>query len=412
MYKLFCFSVCLSMALQTPVYADDGQITPPKIFHHMMVQTVLDRLIPQIASIKSAKDAEKVFLPLFPKAKDQETLRKTLRKIGVFPSPVRLNRGIGFRQDGRLYTITYTNLYRGQVQFNDKVNWTYQPNNPISIQLESIQRFLEKSEKKSVVMSLILPEVNAAAGWIGVLIAIAGLFMGAAGNSSVQSYYIPLRTARYCIEQEKKAQTLSLEEKFANAKYCEEFEKLKPQLLGTATPSVAALPTNQSSTPIEVKSKCRKEGEDNQISEIKNIEKGITLKITTTFKGDDPVRIISESPNGMVIEYKLQDKKLVSGLTKVGTTEIFASRDPEYLKTLASDKERADELDRMKAYDADLKDMINPILLDCDNKAKATATANADKPASALAQELLSSDSPPRERHTVQGVERSSTSKK
>ncbi len=291
------------------------------VMSQILADMVLDRFLAEYSRFQTVGEYGQWLAEHFP-SRDRDFIKKQLSGKRKLPKLDRLNRGLALTVEKDRYTIEIVNASRGILRFNERYTWVYNPKSSLSQQFEVFRRALERKQTSS--LDLILPEAHAWA-WIGTVVA----FLVGAGLAPITTDVIT---------------------KFADASKAVE--------------------------EVEVKTKCRSEGDPDIVTEVESPDKSVKTRRTIKFgSGNRPTHVIEElihPPSDVRLVYTLDEKAGVvmvesnCGEVKCPSDKaVFLSRKKEHMELMTPEKIKA-----IDNFDEGLK-MIIPIIEQCDAKAKA-----------------------------------------
>lgn len=336
------------------------------VMNQILADMVLDRFLAEYSRFQTVGEYGQWLAEHFP-SRDRDFIKKQLSGKRKLPKLDRLNRGLALTVEKDRYTIEIVNASRGILRFNERYTWVYNPKSSLSQQFEVFRRALERKQTSS--LDLILPEAHAWA-WIGTVVAfLVGAGLAPITTDVITKFVYPWLKSFYC--DGKTPQT-----SYHTAEFCDSYFRWKdnnrPKL-----PAAEPVPdASKAVEEVEVKTKCRSEGDPDIVTEVESPDKSVKTRRTIKFgSGNRPTHVIEElihPPSDVRLVYTLDEKAGVvmvesnCGEVKCPSDKaVFLSRKKEHMELMTPEKIKA-----IDNFDEGLK-MIIPIIEQCDAKAKA-----------------------------------------
>lgn len=307
----------------------------------MLVQARLDQLFGAIARSKNAEDFYNSVSANF-SPRDRAFAKKSIKAL-KWPIKInRLNRGYAIELNNTKLTVSVESVTRRKYRFNDKVDWTYSPDNPLEIQLEVVARGLEN--KSASGFNPFFAEANAGfLSELAKLCAAAAVFSGFVTPYLTEwtlKWYRPSKVEEYCTSIERDVS-------YKDAEYCKDYYKWLDGIRAAKVTLPQAKPVDpqkaKSKEAVKLSNTCAPKAKDTKEMVIfaegdATVDKKIVrmkAQYTITFdKENKAIRLdhqVLQPVQGPVKTYEFKPKAEGSELVTISDTAgLFLSRDPKY----------------------------------------------------------------------------------
>jgi hypothetical protein len=341
-----------------PLAAHAQTVIPEKQVLQLFVDKALDDLLPRLQSAKNATDWEELLPPLA--KKDREFARAELAKIKKAIKFKRLNRGLSYEYGGRKFTVVMEDLHTRRVRFNNGIEFVYQPNNPLKVQIEVLARALD-TEHASV-MDWILPKAHALDPFtMAVVMGIIGLLLNNALNQPLNDYFGNVLYEKY---REWKCKDKTRETAYTDFTLCQKYFDWKDAVQKEQRmPDKVEGPTIKPNTTTDlkdIKKLCSSATDPDYYNEAVSADNKIRNSIRVKFKGKKVTKILFNSTSKPDWAHSAQETHLIfeldenGGLLKVidgETNQVLATADKSAIgkMTIAQLQENEDILKKVAA---------------------------------------------------------------
>lgn len=187
----------LAFGIYLPSTASASTPLTPPMLNQMVSDIALNQMFKRFGEVKRGVDLVKL-LPADMPARDLRWAREATKSLTKPIKFERLTRAIALTYDGKRHVIAIEDALNAKLRVDGKADFTYQPANPLEIQIDVLNRALNK---KQAFLTFGLPEAHAIVvteiiigGIIGGLVAAGlGLVLSNAGTV-FQQVYCPGRT--------------------------------------------------------------------------------------------------------------------------------------------------------------------------------------------------------------------------
>jgi len=376
MRTLIAVNLCVSLALVSPVPAH-AKVVEEKVHHQFMVEQVTSRLIQRLNSARTGTEAARIIIPYLPSTEDQKFAEAVLAKIKKFPKFQRLNRGYSFEYNGQKMVVVAEDIFTSKYRLNDKVDFKYSRENPLSVQMETVFRGLK--EKKTALSGWIVPEAEAAIDPVSLAVGAAvtvfiGLIVMPLGEMIRDEYIRPRWDAYYCEGKDQNDYRFNK----SCASYWAHRARQRAGLpqANPAPPGIVVQPL----TPQPPK--CYTEESPTFVQRFQSADESVLIERTVEYKDRKPTQVVERSikpPADATLNFLLNDKGQLHEVLE--GSRITLTRDPK-----KSEMMNAEKFKQMETHDKVIADLLQAINL-CDEAARLAQAAT--QPGSLVARQVL-----------------------